>query len=144
MKLNLGCGTDHIEGFVNVDKVGGDVTLDLESYPWPWGDDSIAEIVCFHVIEHLHELVPFINECNRILAPSCRMTIKTPHPLCEWFYEDPTHIRGYAPNIWSVCFCGEGVVNYDMGIRKWAGCNVRVDTRAGDPRVVEITAVLIK
>jgi hypothetical protein len=36
-KLNLGCGDDYKEGFINVDiENDPDVKHDLNSYPWPW------------------------------------------------------------------------------------------------------------
>ena len=39
MKLNLGCGKDYIDDWVNVDFYDDskcDVTHDLEEFPWPW------------------------------------------------------------------------------------------------------------
>ena len=47
MKLNLGCGKDYIDGWINVDfydDLNCDVTHDLEEFPWPWDDNSISEI----------------------------------------------------------------------------------------------------
>ena len=51
MKLNLGCGKDYIDGWVNVDFYDDskcDVTHDLEEFPWPWEDDSVSEIRIIH------------------------------------------------------------------------------------------------
>ena len=56
MKLNLGCGHDHKEGYVNVDvsDLGKpDMVVDLEVLPWPWQDSSIDEILIKHTLEHL-------------------------------------------------------------------------------------------
>ena len=44
MKLNLGCGHDHKEGYVNVDvsDLGNpDMVVDLEVTPWPWEDGIV-------------------------------------------------------------------------------------------------------
>ena len=39
--LNLGCGSQLMEGYVNVDKFGDpEVRLDLETFTWPWEDNS--------------------------------------------------------------------------------------------------------
>ncbi len=47
LRLNLGCGMKHIEGYVNVDRFGEpDVRHDLEVLPWPWPDDSVSEVPC--------------------------------------------------------------------------------------------------
>ena len=47
MKLNLGCGHDYVDDWVNVDFYDNskcDVVHDLEEFPWPWEDNSISEI----------------------------------------------------------------------------------------------------
>ena len=48
MKLNLGCGHDHKDGYINVDvsDLGNpDQVVDLEVLPWPWEDNAIEEIL---------------------------------------------------------------------------------------------------
>ena len=42
LKLNLGCGQNPRDGYLNVDKYGSaDLTCDLEAFPWPWPDNSV-------------------------------------------------------------------------------------------------------
>ena len=56
MRLNLGCGFNKRDGYVNVDigdHCAPDVVHDLEKAPWPWDDSSIDEIYMSHVLEHL-------------------------------------------------------------------------------------------
>jgi ubiquinone/menaquinone biosynthesis C-methylase UbiE len=98
MRLNLGCGRDTREGWVNVDLCEAEVCLDLDTHPWPWDDASIERIYASHVIEHLHDFRGFMAECYRVLEPGGVLEILTPHPLCEWFHQDPTHVRGYTAN----------------------------------------------
>ena len=47
MKLNLGCGRDIREGYVNLDKAGldgVDVVHDLNVFPYPFEDNEFDEI----------------------------------------------------------------------------------------------------
>ena len=42
IRLNLGCGQNKLDGYVNVDKYptfSPDVLWDLETFPWPFDTD---------------------------------------------------------------------------------------------------------
>jgi hypothetical protein len=98
MRLNLGCGHNRKAGWVNVDKFGDpDVRHDLETFPWPWPDDSIEEIELVHVLEHLGQSVEvylkIFQEIYRISKPGCEIMIRVPHPRHDNFLDDPTHVR---------------------------------------------------
>jgi hypothetical protein len=48
MKLNLGCGLDKRQGYINVDirkDVNPDLVLNLEDIPYPFESNSIEEII---------------------------------------------------------------------------------------------------
>jgi len=95
MKLNLGSGKDYRHGYINVDQsriFKADVYHNLE-LPWPWPDDSVSEIYCSHILEHIHNIVLFFNEAYRVLKPSGTMEIIVPHYLHPWAYGDPSHVR---------------------------------------------------
>ena len=56
MKLNLGCGNKVIEEYINVDKFdlyNVDLKHDLETFPYPFEDYSVEEIILSHLLEHI-------------------------------------------------------------------------------------------
>lgn len=97
VKLNLACGSVPEAGWINVDKYpmpGVDVAHDLDSYPWPWADDSIDLILAFDIFEHVDKPCEFMVECWRILQPGGLLRIHTCHignPVNA--FRDPTHKR---------------------------------------------------
>lgn len=98
MKLNLGCGHERLEGYLNVDKFGTpELTCDLEQFPWPWATSSVEEVRLHHVLEHLGETsatyLGIIGELFRVCAPDARIRITVPHPRHDDFLIDPTHVR---------------------------------------------------
>lgn len=100
--LNLGCGSNKIDGYVNVDRDGDpDVRHDLETFPWPWETGSVSSVLMSHVLEHLAPDVPTYRrlwqELYRVCAPDARVEIRCPHPRHDNFLDDPTHIRAVTP-----------------------------------------------
>lgn len=100
LKLNLGCGSRKMAGFVNVDCVAvcePDMVVDLEQTPWPWPDDSVDEIKLIHVLEHLGQqtdvFLAIIKEIYRVCRDGARIEIIVPHPRSDTFLGDPTHVR---------------------------------------------------
>lgn len=81
-KINLGCGEDKKEGYVNVDwspLVHPDVVHDLNVIPYPFPDSSVDLIEAFHVLEHLDKPFALMKEYHRILKPGGVVHIKVPH-----------------------------------------------------------------
>lgn len=106
MKLNLGCGQNRLEGYVNIDKYPTfqpDLLWDLEQTPYPFEAGSVTEIAATHVLEHLGQVpdifLGVIKELHRILAPGGIMVVKVPHFRGDGYWGDPTHVRPITPVI---------------------------------------------
>jgi len=104
MKLNLGCGFNKIDGYINADKeiiCLPDVLVSLDTEPWPWVDDSADEVLLDHVLEHLGETTAqylhVIKELYRVCMPGAKIIIRVPHPRHDNFIHDCTHVRAITP-----------------------------------------------
>jgi SAM-dependent methyltransferase len=92
--LNLGCGRQHREGCINVDRVEQvrpDLVWDLDRYPYPLPDSHFERIFASDVIEHLQDVAAFMQEVHRLLVPGGIVEITTPHFSCANSFTDPTH-----------------------------------------------------
>ena len=71
IKLNLGCGSKKLPGFVNVDSQpmeDPDVVVRLDVDRWPWDDNSVEAVEASHVIEHI--AANFIEHIAAVKCPS--------------------------------------------------------------------------
>lgn len=96
VRLELACGQNKEEGWIGVDVAPteqADVVWDLEVHPWPFEDNSVDEARCSHYVEHVHDLIGFMNELHRILKPGAQATIITPYYTSVRAFQDPTHVR---------------------------------------------------
>jgi len=103
-RLNLGCGLNKMDGYVNVDKFDygkPDIVMDLEQTPWQFSDNSVDEIMLNHTLEHLgkdaHTFFAIIKEMYRICKNNALIEITVPHPRHDHFINDPTHVRIVTP-----------------------------------------------
>ena len=104
-RLDLGCGTQKKEGFVGVDSRkfdGVDVVHDLGVHTWPWANDSVDEVHCSHMVEHLtwFERVFFFNELYRVMKKGAKAQIIIPHWNSNRYYGDPTHKSPMSEMAW--------------------------------------------
>lgn len=105
MKLNIGCGFNKLDGYINVDSFsdcGPDLVWDLEQTPWPYETSSVDEIYASHVLEHLGHapdtFLSILKEIYRVLRHEGRIIVRVPHHLHSTFYSDPTHVRAFTVN----------------------------------------------
>lgn len=96
-KLNLGCGTMKIDGFINVDKsslVNPDEVVNLNSFPWKWADKEFGHIVAKDILEHIDgSFIDIIKEMYRISDNSAIWELQFPHWRCDTALNDPDHKR---------------------------------------------------
>lgn len=95
MKLNLGCGNNYREGFVNLDdgNCRADVYHDLNVVPYPFEDNQFSYILAQQVLEHVNRSKWFdiVRELHRISKPNAIWEVMTPYALSDNFFTDPTH-----------------------------------------------------
>ncbi len=75
IKLNIGAGSTVIPGYIAIDR-----KLGTEAYPLQYADDSVAEIRCSHLLEHLdfRQSKTALQEWRRVLKPGGRLRISVP------------------------------------------------------------------
>ena len=98
LRLHLGCGGKHFDGYVNVDiwiTDATDVISDITSLPWP---DNAANIIeSYHVIEHIsHKKVKdTLVDWHRVLKPGGKLVLECPHfdeAIREYLSGDETRL----------------------------------------------------
>jgi len=81
VRLNLGCGSDVREGYVNLDKFPSSpevVQADLPQIPFP--DNHADEVLLSHVLEHFGyaQGLVLVREIVRVLKPGGQALIEVP------------------------------------------------------------------
>jgi hypothetical protein len=104
LKLNLGCGYNRMDGFVNVDvspACDPDVVANLEEVPWPWASDSVEAVAFNHSLEHMcaaaEKFLALMSELYRVCCHEAVIQVRVPHPRHDDFLDDPTHVRVITP-----------------------------------------------
>lgn len=119
MKLNLGCGKNYREGWVNVDcsdSVRFDIKCDLNNVPWPFPDYYCSEVEMYAVLEHLKDTMATLCELHRIMKGGATCHIHVPYACSVWAFQDPTHVRFFTER--TLDYVKEGFdYNFYIGIR---------------------------
>lgn len=141
MKINLGCGKLHKQGYINADIVEpADVLFDVEM-GIPYKDNNFERVEADNVIEHIGDKFIFVmNEIYRVLEKEGEFWIKVPDAE-NWFagaFGDPTHKRFFCLRSFNY-FNREHptYLNYGGEIKGWKIKELKTDNKF-------ITATLIK
>jgi SAM-dependent methyltransferase len=105
-RLNLGCGDDIRDGFINIDLIdAADLKIDLETVgrekKLPYPDGSVELTLCSHILEHLHNFKDLMNELHRVTKPGGVLTVLVPIYPSKQAFQDPTHVRFFTDETFS-------------------------------------------
>src|SRR3990167_8787058 len=83
IKLHLGCGTNKLPGWVNIDSVAAcrpDLVHDITT-PLPYADQSADEILAEDLLEHFDKYIRFVvfGEWVRVLKVGGTVTVQVPN-----------------------------------------------------------------
>lgn len=96
-KINLGAGDDIKPGWYNHDQVLNkniDYVFDLNSVPFPLNDYKYDVVYASHVLEHVTNIFPCIEEIHRILKSGGLFIVRVPHYAGQGSWCDLSHKRG--------------------------------------------------
>lgn len=95
VKLNLGCGNDYREGWINVDSGNcrADIHFDIAQANWKIESDSVDYVVANHIVEHIDrdQIFTFLKELYRVCRHGAEIHIIAPYAGSDNFWTDPTH-----------------------------------------------------
>ncbi len=104
-KLNIGCGNDYREEYVNLDNKGSryacDVRHDLNVFPYPFKESTFEEVYCSNILEHLNDVPRTLQELRRITKNQGIIRIIVPHFSSADVWGDLSHKRGFSAQSFS-------------------------------------------
>lgn len=132
LKLNFGCGRQHLPGYINIDisaECKPDTVWDITKSPYPIDWMGAERIEMDNLAEHIeaHTLIKVINEIHRILKPGGTLWMRTPHVRftpehLRAAFTDPTHINYFTLDTfqyWDKDHKRHKAFGRDYGILPW-------------------------
>lgn len=132
LKVNLGCGFEIKDGFINVDLdyEKADVLFDLNN-DWNFVKrETIDFVLAAHIFEHLNDIIHTMNELYKILKVGGRAEIHVPSTDGRGAWQDPTHKHSF----WNINSFRYYSSSYDYGL--WTLC--KKYGFVGDFKVIEL------
>lgn len=97
--LDVGCGQNKYPNSIGLDynpRTGADVIHDLREFPYPFDDNEFDLVYASHLVEHLPDVIPFVEEVFRITKNGGRIKFITPHYTNPDWNCDPTHKNHFS------------------------------------------------
>jgi predicted SAM-dependent methyltransferase len=79
-KLHIGCGKNHLEGWINIDVYPAPLAMNV-LWGLPFAEGSARYVFVSHMLEHLffpRDVKPFLAQLRRVLAPGGVVRIAVP------------------------------------------------------------------
>jgi predicted SAM-dependent methyltransferase len=119
MKLNLGCGNNKKEGYINIDsskEVKPDKVWNLEKKPLPFKVNSVDEVLAYHVLEHVQNFIPLMHDLHKICKNGAVIKIRVPFYSAWGQFNDPTHVRFFSP--FTFDYFKKGTYSHQVKVKK--------------------------
>ena len=97
--VELGCGKKKKQGRIGVDKLdlpNVDIVADIEEGLSFLPDNSVDQIYCKSIFEHIENLENLMREIVRVLKRDGTANVFVPHFSSPYYYSDPTHKRFFG------------------------------------------------
>ena len=91
--------------------------------PLPFKTGEFDMITAFHVLEHVKDLIPLLEEMHRITKDNGVLWVKVPFYSAWGQFNDPTHVRFFTPFTFSYF---QGKNNYSHEVKKNDKLNLKV------------------
>ena len=134
LKLNVGCGANRKDGWVNIDLRwrGSDLSLDLRER-WPFRSGSCALVYSEHFLEHFDypQFAEFmLGEAHRVLEPGGRVSVGVPDAAraVDYYREGSTAEFGDALARYPI-WCNTRMEHINYSFRMGLPPSVRVRLR---------------
>ena len=101
-KLNLGCGEDYREGWVNLDSRKGiktDVLWNIENYPYPFKANTFEQVLMSMILEHTVDPIKTLKEIVRICKNGAKLIVTAPHINSYAAHSDLQHKHYFTENM---------------------------------------------
>ena len=82
LKLHLGCGKNHFDGYINIDQRATSATdFECDIVCLPFDDEMVECIEMYHVIEHMprHDVPRALKDWWRVMRPGGKLIIECPN-----------------------------------------------------------------
>lgn len=123
IKLNVGCGRNRKDGWVNIDlSEEADLQLDLRE-PLPFPDNAASFIYSEHFFEHLEypgQALNFLKESLRVLQPGGLFSVGVPDtegPLRSYVHGDDAYFQDVRQH-WHPAWCNTRMHNLNYHFRQ--------------------------
>ena len=93
--VDIGCGRNKLNGAYGLDRrkePGVDIICDFE-HAVPLKTNSVDVVYMSHIMEHIRDLIPFMEEVYRVCRHGAEVRVIVPYYTSRGAFRDPTHVR---------------------------------------------------